>query len=223
MKLKSVVLGLVAAVGLSGAASAKTVTFDFSAASSGSWASSLSYNVGGVGLTVTGSDTTGAAGHVQTWAGHGLGVKSATDCTFHGACFGSDHQVDSNGRKDIVNLAFSQAVSITQIAFSYVDQNDTFDFYLSGNKLAQLGVSPLVSVNSALGNLFGIGAGVSSQQVCSLFKGRNFCQTKWNFSAFKLTSITVDAPAAVPVPAAGLMLLGGVGALAMFRRKRRTA
>lgn len=217
MTFKTALLGLAAALGIASASSAATVTFDFSAASSGNWANSLSYTVGGVGLTVTGADTTGASGKVQTWAGAGLGMKSATDCTLLGICYGMDHQIDTEGRDDIVKFLFSQAVKIKSIAFNYVDPGDMFNFLAGGSTQFTAGVSSVVAINSALGTNFGVGAAQGSKVVCALR-----CTKVYTNSAFKLKSITIET-AAVPVPAAGLVLVGGLGALGLVRRRRKAA
>lgn len=217
-------LGALIFVGLATAAAAKTVTFDFAATNSLGWAESLSYSKSGLTLTVSGKDTLNRAGKVQTWKGWGLGLKSVTDCR-GGFCTGDDHQIDATGRQDIVNFAFSSAVRITGLTFNLVDAFDTFDFYTGGAKQFQAAVSPFAALNSSFGDSFGIGAGRSSRQVCSyphVRRGGPVCETVWSFSAFKLTGMTVET-ASVPLPAAGLTLMAGLGALAAISRRRKAA
>ncbi len=224
MTIRSAALGIIAALGLAASAQAATVTFDFSAANSGGWVDALTYTSGGVTLTVTGGDTTGGKGKVATWAGWGLGMKSASDCTFRGWCFGSDHQIDSYGLNDLVTFTFSKAVSITQLMFNLVDKGDTFDFYANGTQVSHSAVSPVVTLASALGTSFGVGAGETLTQQCFGWGWFCKCRPVILTSAFKLTGLTVtvpDEPAPVPLPAAGLLLAGGLGGLAAIRRRKR--
>ncbi len=224
MTIRSVALGMFAALGLAASAQAATVTFDFSAASSGGWVDALTYTNGGVTLTVTGGDTTGGKGKVATWAGWGLGMKSASDCTFRGWCLGTDHQIDSYGLNDLVTFTFSKAVQVTSLMFNLVDKGDTFDFYANGTQVSHSAVSPIVSLASAFGTSFGVGAGETLTQQCSGWGWFCKCKPVILTSAFKLTGMTVtvpDEPAPVPLPAAGLLLMGAVGGLAAIRRRRR--
>jgi hypothetical protein len=229
MNLRSCLLGLAAALGVAASANAATVTFDFTAANSGGWANSLAYTNGGVTLTVTGGDTTGGSGKVQTWKNAGLGLKSASDCTLWGICTGVDHQIDSVGRDDIAYFSFSKAVSIASLAFTYVGSGDTFDFYAGGTKIFNAIVGPSVSFASTLGTSFAVGAGVTTWQQCWTVgngkKATQHCQTNTVNSAFKLAGVTVnvaDDPAPVPLPAAGLGLVAALGALGLMRRRKAT-
>ena len=209
MRIKSFVLGLVAAVGFGGAVSAATITFDLGTASTGGWKNAINYSSGGLGLSITGGSYSNNGGvsagrSVATWAGHGLGVADRFD---------TNHQIDGYGANDLAILTFSKAVTIVSVAFNYVNSYDFFDFFTgqSGNPTLvswNNRVKPVVTfANPSTASVFGIGAS----------------QT---WSAFKLWSITVnvpDEPAPVPVPAAGVLLVGGLGAIAALRRKRRAA
>ena len=222
-KLKAFIVGASLVAGcIASGASAATVTFNFTNSTSANWMSSLNYTAGSLGLTVTGGDTTGGSGKVATWTGHGLGMKSGTDCTW--GCSGTDHQIDSSGLDDVVTLTFTKAVSMANIVFNYVDPSDRFDLYEGSTKTVSNGVvKNLVNLTTGTNSVFRIGAGVQNNTTCSRWFG---CYTTQTNSAFKLASITVsysDNPATVPVPAAGLLLMGGLGALGIARRRGKTA
>ncbi len=136
----------------------------------------------------------------------GLGINNNNPDT--------NNDIDGFGSNDILIFSFDQEVTLTQILFENFAPGDGFVF-------AQPGVSPNAdrfSINplgfpdtdgdegvfdlNFTGSVFGIGA---------IFGGDDFL----------LSGLTFDV-APVPLPAAGWMLLAGVGGLAAMRRKRRT-
>lgn len=219
-----------------GAASAATITtFSFDTANSGT-RTALSYTVDGLTLDLT---TTGGAGKIQTWRNSGLGAPRD-----------SHHQVDSKGIPETINLSFDRDVKITNITFNpvYVQSWDRFALSQGGTVLGgPMTVLPSVDVTTGIAQAFGIGA-VGSQKFWTTGKphktASNACyKIDWHwqtqqsrqhcFSAFKITSVTVewgdqsdespDQPGVVPLPAAGWMLLAGLGGIAAIRRRRKAA
>lgn len=190
-----------AAIMASGAASAATFTFDFDTATTG-WQHSLNYLQDGVGLTVTGGTTNGGSAQVATWAGYGLGVRSGRH---------DQHAIDSVGPNDMAVLSFSEAVTITSLAFSYISHGSVFDFFVDGTQVINNArVVPSFSFTSEdLAQVFAVAA----DSRCRWFS----CN-----SSFKLTSVTVETadPSVVPLPAAGWALLLGLGALGAVRRRK---
>lgn len=199
-----------------GMASAGTVTFDFTAGPTTNFMNNLSYSNGGLNLNLTAA-TYDVAGSSVTLNGAkplvvkqqaSAGLASQFNCK-KGVC-DDNFRTDGSQFNELLQFSFNKIATITAITFNPrgLDSNDFFDFAVDG-KLGFSGLSA-ASYNIAqdfTGHLFGIGASADT-------------------SAFRVTSITVafgaDA-APVPVPAAGVMALGGLGALLAARRKAKRA
>lgn len=213
MKTLACLGAAVAALGVSvGAASAATTTFDFRNGSN--LVNSLVYTQGDLTVTVTGQGDNGSSRKVRSWGGSGGGIGVQT-----GNSIDPHHTIDSIGIDDIAVLTFSKAVTITSLAFRYISAGAEFDF--------RVGPAPLVertanidarstvthaSFASYESTVFGIEASCAA----SLF---GVCLKE---SAFKLAGVTVtydDPPVPVPVPAAGALLVGALGALGALRRR----
>ena len=110
------------------------------------------------------------------------------------------HQIDGEGNRDLVLFEFDQAVRLTGLAFSFVDEADDFVLFAadSTGAMSVFSLMDVMSGNVALdvvGQSFGIGAFGADD-------------------AFKLTAMSFDL-APVPLPAAaplfaGAMVLGGL-------------
>ena len=239
MHLKTTVaaLGVAASIALTaGAASAATITtFTFDLANSGTQ-DSLSYTLNGLTLSLT---TTGGVEKIETWRNSGLGAP-----------LDSHHQVDSRVNPETINLSFDKKVSIHNITFNpyYVQSWDRFVLSEDGSVIGgNREVKPSVDVTTGMAQIFGIGAVGSmlsdwtkakldkdSSLACyeedDRGRGRNKEYKFECFSAFKITSVTVKwhepeepPPNVVPLPAAGWMLLAGLGGIAAMKRRRKAA
>lgn len=239
MSTKNWALALAAAIGLGTSASASTYTFDFTQETTGdfwsAWVDSVdvesnedeNVSVTASGAYYDGSNniTTGAS-KVATWENAGLGVKNGLL---------DQHRVDGLHYNDLAIFDLGTAYELTSIGFSYYDSAwekeivgrvcaarfwgqcvwyeyeyewteifDNFDLFIDLGAGLQYSFSDLVDDTYTLsGGLisssFGIGA-------------------SGKYDAFKITSITV---AAVPVPAAGFLLLGALGGLGLAARRRK--
>lgn len=207
-KIRLGVLSLVAWCLSAAASVAATVTFDFAAVSTGSWQNSLQYLTPGLNLSVTGGnypngfDITGAS-QVRTYAGSGVGVRSPGD---------TSGQIDGSGNNDAVILSFSQAVTLNSITFTSVSNggNEYFDLFASNSGVPTWTALDLTAAsnysftNPTTAVNFAIGAYYSA-------------------SSYYVSSVTVTYPdmAPVPLPAAGFVLLAGLGAIGFVGRRRR--
>lgn len=191
----TIALGLTA-----GAAQAAPIVFDFQNETNGTNGTYAPFSAtqGGLTVTVTGGvyafDTIVSTNLLPvTKADSGLGVGLG--------CLICNNQI--NGPADLLTLTFSQAVHFGAAFFRLVDGNDDFDLFIDGVLVAsEVGIS---------GN--------------NPFDLTGFYGTSISFGAdgvgptddFRLGSFTV---AAVPLPAGGLLLIGGMGALVLLRRRR---
>jgi len=202
-KLKAAVAVAALCVGVPASAS----TFNFLGLS-GSDTSSLSFNVDGIGLTVTaGTFSSGSNPSSidfstrrvdRSVGGQGLGVDSSGDA----------ESIDGFAGNDVLVFTFDQEVTIDRIFFGGVDGNDDFAFGdVTGSSFTRIvnfqDVAGSVFTSSFGGDTAGLGFGIGA------------IGTADNFS---IRGLEVSA---VPLPAAGWMLLAGVGGIAAMRRKKK--
>lgn len=209
-------------------AQAAPVTFEFDTATTG-WQNSLFYSEGGLDLTVTGTSS-GSASKVATWSGWGLGVCSVY---VWGKCFDVDHQIDSFLHDDVAVLTFSAAVTLKKLVFNLVDSTDTFDLYLDDPSWTEvLTAEDIPSGGTYIPSseftsfVFGVGAGTTVTtcpvEPLSFGKKKPKCKVKEIPSFFKLTAVEVETPPSeVPLPAAGLLLIGAIGGLGALKSRKR--
>lgn len=203
---KILAAAVIAATALASAADAATVSFDLTGGK-GTGKLAHTFTSGGLGLTVSAlrCTTTCAAVKAQDWA-PGFGILAGS---------GDSHQVDGKGADEYLVFSFDRDVTLGKLSFSYADTGDRF-------ALLHRDGAATVSDGSFAINLLGGRLGdyaLANGPISSVFAvgavGTN--------DAFKFRGLTVSfaepQPAPVPLPAAGFLLLAGLGALAAVRRR----
>lgn len=207
------------ALGLAGATQAATVvvTYDFTGGGNQEgYALTYPSSPAGVGLTVTGylytaPETINAQAKVYQQSSNGLGVcgtvlyPSTTGCS-------ADKQLDGgSGANDneLLKFSFDKVVSLVSVEFNQNDQNDIFDFFIGDPLDLQFSTNTPVPPNRIYTfgtpqqvSIFGLGIRGDSDEV-------------------RIAKLTVSyETAVVPLPAGLPLMLAGLGALVVLRRRK---
>lgn len=185
---------------------------------------------------------------IHGW-GNGLGICNRSEGRAFAGCDDNEHEVDTAGRDDLLVLVFSQRVNFLGLTVDAwdgpgSDPNDRDILYRVGDlpggvpdlalhgfdslgSIAGLGGEQLSAALSGYGplthDLAGTGnvlflSGNHHDRACvnRNIKAGNECE------AYKIRSITFSiAPAVVPLPAGGWLLLSALGSLVVMCRQRR--
>lgn len=195
---------------LSSTAAQASTTFDFTSGTVAYTSGNISYSAGGIGLDVSSGNYTGGnvvdTSEIGQINGAGLVIKSWS---------GDDHEIDGDVYNDVAVFQFDQNVTLESVSFNFFEGDDDFAFFFDVGNDGSLNLidgdidaNPLdyydfTGIYLLNGDLFGIGALAYNDD-------------------FKIASVTVSAiplPAAFPLYAAGMAVLGFMG----WRRKRRLA
>lgn len=197
-----------AASTVAGFAATVTTTFDFRTAPGGG-VNDPSYTTTVDGLTLfvnakryTDAGVVGLGSSPNiTRTGNGLGVKSGND--------DGDPALDGLSPNEVLRFLFSALVTIEEVTFRRIATGSVAEGFVNDLRvLTGFGVAS--PVNDPFGvtadDLFGIGATDDA-------------------SSFRVSSMTVswDDPSIIPLPAGGVLLISGLGAIALLRRKRMAA
>ena len=161
-------------------------------------------NVGGIGVcsgTSNGSDCTGDSGSVD---GYGTDIGRN----------GGNPTGEVGVSDEMVVFMFSEMVRLVSVSFTGFDDNDDFVFRMLdplGSYLPDLDANGDDNGNATpsymfaddwTGSMFGIGA-------------------RQNDDGFRISGLSFEHVAPIPLPATGLMLLGALGGLGIAARRRK--
>jgi hypothetical protein len=240
MKLIKTLAVASAAAMLAGSVSAATFDFDDVPVDPNDGADSLTSTSGGVTVTILGalSPIPGAVGssfdptavrRTVINQNVGLGVCGENLLGTSG-CTGQP-LVDSG---EFILFAFSKAVTVEEISFFNNDQNDFADFWY-GNSLDDMRyvystnlIEPpdrtqtIDNSSGLFSNVLFFGVSLRPQtQPNEEVAARNGNSSNER-DQFRVTGLEVT-PSVIPLPAAGWLLIAGVGGLAALKRKKRAA
>ncbi len=211
MKLLLTALGGLAFI--ASTASAATVDFHFgkdSQSQSGYWEKEIVQYEGGKTLTVTGlrcddhkgpnHHSCGGVGYSLAEWDNGIGIQKRGSS--------DSHQVDGKYSNEFLKLTFDKVVELKSLAFSYFTDNDKFKLY---------------TWTGSNWNYEGYGAGSSTYQLSGGYTSSMFLiGATGDHDAWKFKGVGVGHPNVVPLPAAGWLLLGGLGGLAAMKRRKKS-
>jgi hypothetical protein len=199
------------------AAPAAAATFDF-ASGDPRRAAGIAMVSDGIGLTLRGSDTSGARDlDLTLGGGRGLGIAGTGDSDPWAS------QIESWGASaERLHLSFDRAVRIEAITFTWTDFDDRVGLSGAGDSATfKPGPSGVLVLGGGdwTGTQFTLAP--ETWTFCTWYGDQNMCEAR--HSGFRVSSIEVsNATAVVPLPASVLMLSGalaGLGAVAWRRTK----
>ncbi|WP_299750953.1 VPLPA-CTERM sorting domain-containing protein [uncultured Tateyamaria sp.] len=204
-------------------ASATTINFDvneYYTSGTNTYTStdgSVDVAVDGVRVNRFGTITNTENYWTSSWDGPGdNGGLGVYDCRWANSCL-DNSQIDGAGPDEFALLDFGDLiVQITSITFSFWDNDDTFAYGVYENTAVPS--TPVVYEDN-------LGGGANNPYTFAFGEGElvgsiiGFGVDSWNDN-FRLQNITFDLVSAVPLPAGGLLILTGLGGLALMRRRR---
>jgi hypothetical protein len=179
-----------------GSGAMAATTFDLTGAPP-SQGTSFIFNQDSIQMTATGFTDTVLFGLTQT--------NVTQDETGLGVTRFFDTDADLDGQVDeFLVFTFDQTVSLFTILFDDVDPDDDWDLFVdTGSGFAQV-------ANESTDNPFTFTVGTNGNRVAIGADGGN--------DSFRVREITV---AAIPLPAAGWLMLAGLGGIAALRRRKK--
>lgn len=193
-------------------------------------------DVGFGGNEITFADLATSPPHIGRYP-YGAGVVNAES--------DGSHTVDGTGWKDFIEVSLSKDVILSSISFGYYDTSDDFRWMYDSNEDGVIGVGDFISdaFSVAANNPFSDFGGIkTSLFAVGAFNDTQTCQKEeyeWYRSngrwkkrkviteyecnkadSWKLKTVNAMEPEVVPLPAAGLLLIGALGGFAALRRTK---
>lgn len=236
-----------------GSAQAASYTFDFTASTQGWFESISFASAEDPGVTVTASagtyDDNGTIrtgdSRIATFRNAGIGICGALSSR-RTSCADTDHRVDGSGTNDLAIFAFEKPMSVTSISFSYFDSvfvPAKYEYQKTTCKVMSRGQCRswnyryvLVTPSEKIADMFDLFLDNTYELTDAVGKAVSFADlpsvlsfgigASGRHDAFKITGLTaehIEAPAPVPLPAGGLLLLTAMGGFAALKRRRKAA
>jgi hypothetical protein len=233
--MKSKIIGLALAMGLAAPAAATVIDFTADDAISGT--------VLGINYTVTGDPNGLTNSRHDNNVGCDtplFGLATGLACTSDGSDFDVGFGVRGSNNNEVdpgeyVQVEFDAPIRITGFAgmLTYRDTDDDFESVIFEYSNDGISFSQIVADASALINAIpadgdtsfdtvGLAAVENINVVASFVRFRAGGQGDADDNTFNVTAAALDVEA-IPLPAAGWMLLAGIGGLISMRRLRKTS
>jgi hypothetical protein len=121
-----------------------------------------------------------------------------------------EHAIDSKGPDEAMVFDFGRVVTLSSIYFGWTAGAKLFSLFVDGTHVGNFTANAGLPTG-VTGTTFAVGA------------TKGWTGRYWRESYLKLKSITVSyQPSEIPLPASGLLLLGGLFGFAAVRRKARS-
>ena len=153
--------------------------------------------------------------YIASWSGSsgGIGICSGdawvnTNTNGLASC-NDNHQVDGSGSNEAVVVSFiGKQIDLLSATFAYVGNNDDYELFMQGTSGLNLGLALPNDCFVCTVSNFSVGAD------SSFAFGAYFWDDDWKLQALEYEVVPT------PLPAAGLLLLAGLGGFAFVRRRK---